>query len=226
GLKAATSGASESSRASRASSRGRSGRSHSHSHHPHRSNSKSSRKSSKKYQAASTSGGSVGGDSNSARSSRDRDSGAFDPVIMAINGYGWGAGGLKHTSSAGALGGSGHAQKRKSSGSTGGGGGPRGSGLWASGPRRRSRDRAFSMGSSSTAGGGRRTSAANSLVMIPGAGTRLHCPHCEIEVAGCGFKGCSGSMVRPPSFSDDEFGPELFVAPPLPPPTLPPLVPA
>ena len=24
------------------------------------------------------------------------------------------------------------------------------------------------------------------------------------QVAGCGFKGCSGSLVRPPSFSDED----------------------
>lgn len=46
-----------------------------------------------------------------------------------------------------------------------------------------------------------------------------------IQVAGCGFKGCSGSLVRAPSFSDDDGGPDLL-PPPLPPPLLPPLIPA
>ncbi|CAM9213048.1 unnamed protein product [Choristocarpus tenellus] len=37
------------------------------------------------------------------------------------------------------------------------------------------------------------------LVMRAETGTTLFCPHCDRQVAGCGFSGCSGSLVPPPS---------------------------
>ncbi|CAM9343167.1 unnamed protein product [Pylaiella littoralis] len=172
------------------------------------------RSSSSNNKRGTSSCGSVGGeDSISVLSSRD--SGAFDPITMGMNGHGFGPGD----------GGGGSAWKTSF-----GAGAQRGSAGWSSMIRRRgaSRDRASSLGRSSNSSGGRgkRSSAAGSLVMHMGTGTALHCPHCDKEVAGCGFKGCSGSLVRQPSFSDEEFGPEPFVGPPVPPPLLPPLVPA
>ena len=223
------SGASGSSRASRASSRGRSSRSHSHSHPSTTKTSQRSSGAATHKQAASTSGGSVGGDSNSVIS---RDSCSIDPFVMMLNGH-FGMGGLRHPSA-------GHhhsSQKRKSSGGGGGGGGgagggggggQRGSGRWSTGSRKRglSSERPTSMGSSSQ--GERRSSHPGSLVMFPERGTTLYCPHCDMAVAGCGFRGCSGSLVRAPSddedfgrSDDDElFGPEDFVPPPQPPPLL------
>ncbi|CBJ28378.1 expressed unknown protein [Ectocarpus siliculosus] len=171
--------------------------------------------------ASTTSGGSACGETNSARSSRD--SWAFDPIIMAINGYGWGVGhghgGSKQiTSGAGGgggagLGGSGRKQRNTSfsgscgGGGGGGGGGQRGSGRWTSGVRRRGKSKERAASVAGSAGGETRSSGVKSLVMFAEYGTRLHCPHCSKEVAGCGFRGCSGSLIRKPSFSD-EFGPE------------------
>ena len=49
-----------------------------------------------------------------------------------------------------------------------------------------------------------------------------HPPRARKQVAGCGFKGCSGSLIRAPSFTDDDGGPDpssyrRVSIPPLPP---------
>lgn len=184
-------GASESSRASRgsiaSSGRGRS-----------RTATRSSKTS------RSTRGGSSGGSGcgDSTRSSRD--SWVLDPLMLAINGYGWGgAGGTATVKQVGGSGGGGGGWSERGNGGqaqrkSGGGGGVRRSGRWSgSGGAKRgaSKERSSSLGSSSARG--RRSSAAGSLVMHVDTGTRLHCPHCDKEVSRtCGITSCRVCVIQ------------------------------
>lgn len=162
--------ASGSSRASRASSRGR-----------------TSSRSNKASTRHGSSGGSGGGASAIESVRSNRDSWVLDPLMLAINGYGWSGSLAAANIKQGAVvqgsrkSGGGAASDRRSGG---GGGGRRPSGRWSgSGSVKRgtSRERLSSVGSSS-ARGRRSENAAGSLVMYADTGTRLHCPHCDKEV--------------------------------------------
>lgn len=173
GSKHPASGASGSSRASKGSSRGRT------STRPAKS-SRSAR--------ASSAGSSWGGDS--VRSTKE--SWMHDSLMLGLNGSGWSGGGALGSDRGFGAGGTSH---RRS-----GGGGTRRSGRWSgssSVKRAGSRDaeRSLSMGSSSA--GGRRSTAAGSLVMHADTGTKLHCPHCDKEVRALTEREVSCVLVNP-----------------------------
>lgn len=118
-----------------------------------------------------------------------------DPLMLAVNGFGWGGGGGGNGGVGGgssnlrqSIGGGSSSSRRKSGIAAAGGaasGGGRRSGIWSSGGvgslrRGSSREREVSVGSSASAG--RRSNVAGCLVMHADTGTRLHCPHCDKEV--------------------------------------------
>lgn len=126
------------------------------------------------------------------------DAWSVEPLMAAINGYGWngpvgsnlagngGGGGVGNSNSNA---GNSSATKRKSSGSAGRKSLERLSGSLRKGLSRERgtskergmfRERSLSGGSLSALG--RRSSAAGSLVMHGDTGTLLHCPHCDKEV--------------------------------------------
>lgn len=157
--------------------------------------SKSNRTSHSRSHSTSNSAGRISSGDYSSSLLSSTDGWNVDPLMVAMNGYGWGGGGGGNGGVGGgsstlrqSVGGGSSLSRRKSGtvavGGAGSGGGRR-SGIWSSGGvgslrRGSSREREASVGSSASAG--RRSNVAGCLVMHADTGTRLHCPHCGKEV--------------------------------------------
>lgn len=157
--------------------------------------SRSNRTSHSRSHSTSNSAGRISSGDYSSSLLSSTDGWNVDPLMLAVNGYGWGGGGGGNggvgggsSNSRQSVGGGSSSSRRKSgiaaSGGAGSGGGRR-SGIWSSGGvgslrRGSSREREVSVGISASAG--RRSNVAGCLVMHADTGTRLHCPHCDKEV--------------------------------------------